>query len=85
MTKLSDFCSFKYDTSVENFVMSKQIYSPDYERKKLNYYEYIESEISERPYQKSDRYNISLIEDDAEIENQVNGILADLENNFFVI
>lgn len=85
MTKLSEFCSFKYDTTVENFVMSKQFYSPDYEQKKMNYYEYIENETSERPYEKSDRYNISLIENDVEIESQVDGILADLENNFFVI
>lgn len=51
----------------------------------MNYYEYVENETSEIPYEKSDRYNISLIENDVEIENQVDEILADLENNFYVI
>lgn len=85
MKKLSDFCSFKYDTIIEDFVMSKQFYSPDYEHKKMNYYEYLNKNTPELLFEKNDCFFISLIEDDAKVDKQIDRILNELEDNFFVI
>lgn len=83
--RLKKFCQMKYDTIVEDFVIAEQYYTSDHELKKLSYFSNKEYGDFEKPYMLEGKGSILAIEEELNLENQVNRILAELENNFYAI
>lgn len=83
--RLSDFSSFKFETEVKNYIISKQYFKTDYEWRKIRYYKIDERNGLNASVNNISDYHILYIENDSEIEEQVKRILMQFQNNFHVI
>ena len=85
MKDLSNFCQMRYNTAVEEFVISGQYFRADHERKIIKYHSGKEQAGSDCEIKDLEMENLSDIDDKGKIERQVDRILMDLKNNFFAI
>lgn len=83
--KISDFAMIKYNTEVEDYIISKQFFKIDYEWRKVRYYRIDERRDAQNDIITIPDCYISYIEDDLKIEKQVINMLTQFENNFYVI
>lgn len=85
LKSIGDFVLKKYNTLVNDYILSRQFYKADHEWKKIRYYT-IEGEINEKSsIPESSEYQILDIVDDTKIEKEILRILDELANNVFVI
>lgn len=85
LKNISDFVLKKYNTSVKDYILSRQFYKADHEWKKIRYYT-IEEDINEElAIPESSEYQVLSIFDDAKIEKEILRILEEFANNIFVI
>lgn len=85
LKRLSDFCQMKYNTPVEEFVLSEQYFKVDQEEKMIKYYSSKEHVAFDRGENVGGLEHLSVIEDEKKLERQIDRILKKLENNFFAI
>ncbi len=85
MKKLSNFCQMRYNTPIDEVVMCEQYFKLDLEQKIVKYYSVQEVDGSYDEQEESELEHLSLIEDKEKLERQIDRILKELENNFFVI
>ena len=82
---LQNFCLRKYNTEVNNFIMSRQFFKVDHEWRKIQYYTVMDRKQFQHKSIEIPNFFISNIEDDVRIEKQIVQILDKFKNNFFVI
>lgn len=85
LKNISDFVLKKYNTSVKDYILSRQFYKADYEWKKIRYYTIEEDMDEELAIPESSEYQVLSIFDDAKIEKEILRILEEFANNIFVI
>ena len=85
LKNISDFVLKKYNTSVKDYILSRQFYKADHEWKKIRYYTIEENMNEELAIPESSEYQVLSIFDDAKIEKEILRILEEFANNIFVI
>ena len=85
LKNISDFVLKKYNTSVKDYILSRQFYKADYEWKKIRYYTIEEDMDEELAIPESSEYQVLSIFDDDKIEKEILRILEEFANNIFVI
>lgn len=78
--KMKEFCFIKYNTVVRNFAVSQNYYKTNYEERKVRYRKKESVELSN-----NNRGLYAAIENEEEIEMQIDGLIAELGDNFFSI
>lgn len=85
LKNISDFVLKKYNTSVKDYILSRQFYKADHEWKKIRYYTIEENMNEELAIPESSEYQVLSIFDDAKIKKEILRILEEFANNIFVI
>ena len=77
LKNISDFVLKKYNTSVKDYILSRQFYKADHEWKKIRYYTIEENMNEELAIPESSEYQVLSIFDDAKIEKEILRILEE--------
>lgn len=85
LKNISDFVLKKYNTSVKDYIFSRQFYKADHEWKKIRYYTIEENMREKSTISESSEYQVIDILDDIKIEKEILRILEEFANNIFVI
>ena len=84
LKNISDFVLKKYNTSVKDYILSRQFYKADHEWKKIRYYTIEENMNEELAIPESSEYQVLSIFDDAKIEKEILRILEEFANNILI-
>lgn len=82
---LQSYCLRKYNTEVNDLVISTKEFKVDHERRRIKYYENIIQDLNSYVADSTLKSNIAHIGCNCEIEIMIKKILQKFENNFFVI
>lgn len=84
--QLQTFCHAKYNTDITCFIVARQIFKVNDERKRIEYYCFEKPEVMDKlKIYEEKQWRLALIEEEKRINYQVNQILDELKNNIYAI